>query len=143
MRPVSGRRTALLLLRFVIAAVLLATAAGKMADIRGFAEVLGTYRAFADGALLPVAVMVTVAELGLALWLLAGRRLFAASLASTFLHLVYAGWSAAAIFRGLKLANCGCFGVFFKRPLNWTTVYEDLALTGVSAALAALVWKRT
>jgi hypothetical protein len=38
--------------------------------------------------------------------------------------------------RGLRLANCGCFGVFLPRPLGWSTVIEDLVMAGVCAALA-------
>ncbi len=129
-------------LRFFIAVILLATAAGKLLDLRGFAEVLRTYEAFPDGALSPLALAVPMAELALAIWLFSGRGLFSAGLAGGALHLAYALWSAVSVLRGLKLANCGCFGVFLKRPLEWSTVIEDLVMTGLSLTLSALSRRR-
>jgi methylamine utilization protein MauE len=129
-------------LRFAIALVLAATAIGKLLDVPGFARVLGTYRAFSDGLLLPLAWSIPAAELALAAWLVTGRRLYGAALASAAMHAVYAAWSAVAIARGLKLDNCGCFGVFLARPLNWGTVAEDGAMVIFSAALAGLARRR-
>jgi hypothetical protein len=125
-------------LRFFVAAVLLATAAGKVLDVRGFAAVLESYGAIADWALLPLAVAIPLLELAVGLWLVSGRRLAAAALASAAMHFLYAGWSAASVLRGLKLANCGCFGVSFARPLGWSTVAEDGGMTVLSLALYAL-----
>jgi uncharacterized membrane protein YphA (DoxX/SURF4 family) len=125
-------------LRFFIAAVLLATAAGKLLDVRGFAAVLESYDAIAERALLPFAVAIPLLELAVGLWLVSGRRLAAASLAAAAMHLLYAGWSAASVLRGLKLANCGCFGVFLARPLGWSTVVEDSLMVALSLALYAL-----
>jgi hypothetical protein len=129
-------------LRFSIAAVLFATAAGKLRDVRGFAGVLRTYDAIAEGALFPLAVAIPFAELALGLWLASGKRLAAAALVSATMHLGYAVWSAASLLRGLKLANCGCFGVFLARPLGWNTVLEDGVLVVLSGALVALARRR-
>ena len=125
-------------LRFAIGAVLLASAAGKLLNIRGFADVLKTYEAFPDQALLPLALAIPLAELALAVWLLSGRNLAAAAVTSAVMHLAYALWSAISVLRGLKLSNCGCFGVFWPRPLGWSTVLEDLILMTASFTLAAL-----
>jgi hypothetical protein len=131
-----------IILRLFIGFVLLATAAGKLLDVRGFAGVLRTYEAFPEDALLPVAIGAPLAELALALWLFSGRRMTGAAAAALGMHLFYAGWAAASVLRGLKLANCGCFGVFLARPLGWNTVLEDLVLTGLSAWLLALARRR-
>jgi uncharacterized membrane protein YphA (DoxX/SURF4 family) len=56
-------------LRFFVAAVLLATGAGKVLDVRGFAAVLESYGAIADWALLPLAVAIPLLELAVGLWL--------------------------------------------------------------------------
>jgi len=125
-------------LRFAIAAILLSTAAGKLLDVRGFAGVLETYRAFPEWTLLPLAAAVLAAELCLALWLLSGRSLFAAGLASAGMHLAYAAWAAVTLARGVSVENCGCFGVFLARPLTGSTVVEDSALVVASVALALL-----
>ena len=51
------------------------------------------------------------------------------------MHLVYAGWAASALARGLRLENCGCFGVFLPTPLTWRTVVEDLVMVALSLGL--------
>ena len=138
----NGKRTARIILRVLIASVLFATAVGKLLDVGGFARVLGTYRAFDDRALIPIAVAVPVAELLLAMWLFSSRRPFAAAMAALAMHLAYAAWSASALLRGLQLPNCGCFGVFFPRRLSWSTVVEDLVLAGACATVAGLSPRR-
>lgn len=125
-------------LRFAIGAVLLVSAAGKLVEIAGFSNVLKTYEAFPDAILFPLAIAIPLAELALALWLFSGQFLAAAAITSVVMHLAYAVWSAVSVLRGLRLANCGCFGVFWPRPLGWTTVAEDLVLTAASFALVTL-----
>ncbi|MFN2632433.1 MAG: MauE/DoxX family redox-associated membrane protein [Thermoanaerobaculia bacterium] len=122
----------------MIAFILFATAVGKFLDVPGFARVLGTYRAFPDAFLLPLAALIPAAELALAVWLAVGRRPFGAAIAALAMHLAYAVWSASAILRGLHLVNCGCFGVFLPRRLGWSTVVEDLLLSGLCGALVLL-----
>jgi hypothetical protein len=131
-----GVRRAAALLRWTIGLVLVATGAGKLLDIRGFAEILRSYEILPAGSLLPLAVAVPMAELALAFWLFSGRRLVGAGAASAGMHLAYAAWSAAALMRGLSLSNCGCFGVFLARPLTGQTVAEDLVMVALSVALA-------
>ena len=131
----TGARTAL---RFLIAALLLATAAGKLLDLRGFASVLETYRALPEHALLPLAVLVPLLEVALAAWLLAGRRLRSAALASAAMHAAYGIWAGVTLARGVSVPNCGCFGVFLTRPLTWGTVLEDGVMVAASLGLAAL-----
>jgi hypothetical protein len=58
------------------------------------------------------------------------------------MHALYALWSAVSVLRGLKLPNCGCFGVFLARPLGWSTAVEDLVLVGASLGLWILVRRR-
>ena len=125
-------------LRVLIGAILIATGTGKLIDVAGFARVVGTYRVFADSLLLPVAISIPAAEILLGVWLLSGRRPFAAAMTALGMHVGYAAWSASAVLRGLTLANCGCFGVFWPRPLGWSTVVEDLVLAGLCGTLAAL-----
>jgi len=125
-------------LRFLIGTVLVVTAVGKLLDVSGFSRVIGTYEVFSDTILVPLAVLVPVAELLLGAWLFSGRRLFAAATAALAMHVGYAAWAASALERGLKLPNCGCFGVFLTRPLGWATVVEDLAMAFLCGTLAAL-----
>jgi Methylamine utilisation protein MauE len=133
-----GNRRARLFLRNLVGLVLVATAVGKLLDLPGFERILSAYRVFPEGLLLAIGAAVVLAELALALWLISGRRPFSAAVAGVVLHLAYAAWAASALLRGLRLPNCGCFGVFFPRRLSWSTVAEDLALAGICAALAGL-----
>jgi hypothetical protein len=129
-------------LRFAIGAVLLVSAGGKLLDIAAFAGVLKTYAAFPDAILLPLSLAIPLAELALALWLFSGQFLAAAAITSVVMHFLYAAWSAVSVLRGLRLSSCGCFGVFWPRPLGWSTVLEDLVLMTASFALAILARKR-
>ena len=138
----AANRRARIVLRIVIGSILLGTAVGKLLDLAGFAKVLGTYRAFPDSMLSGIAVAIVLAELLLAIWLFSGYRPFGAAVWALGMHLVYAGWSASAILRGLKLSNCGCFGVFWPRPLGWSTVVEDLAVSAVCGVLVSLTSRR-
>lgn len=125
-------------LRILIGLVLVATAAGKLLDVGGFADVVRSYRALPESVVPVVALAVPLAEAALGAWLLSGRRLAAAGLASAAMHLLYAGWSAAGVARGLRLDNCGCFGVFLARPLTGMTVVEDAVMAGLSLLLFRL-----
>lgn len=134
----TSRKAGAGLLQHGIALVLLSTGAAKLLDLRGFARVLETYRVFRPAALPPAAIVVTAVELGLGSLLWSGRFLPQAALASAALHAGYAAWSGAALARGLRLANCGCFGAFLARPLTFWTVAEDLGIAGLSVALFRL-----
>ena len=121
--------------RFALAAVLLLTALAKLLDNRGFAAVIGTYGLLPNALLLPAGLAIGLAELGLSLWLFSGRRLSAAGLASAAMHFGYFLLLASALWRGLVLANCGCFGAFWARPLSIASLGEDLVLIAVSLAV--------
>jgi hypothetical protein len=119
------------ILRGLVGLVLLTTALGKSLDLMGFAQVVGTYQVFPEVLWLPVALAMTVTEWVLAFWLFSGRRPVRASLAAAGLHLVFTGWAAMTVLRGIEVPNCGCFGVFLARPLTWGTVVEDAVMLTV------------
>ena len=128
----AGMTWAAILARWLLAAILLATGAAKAADVVGFAAIVGAYGVLPEAFSLPAAAGLTAVELGLSAWLASGVRLRLAAGATLGLHLAYAGWTGAALWRGLRLSNCGCFGVFLARPLGPGTVIEDLVLAAVS-----------
>jgi hypothetical protein len=146
-RPSAERgRTAAALavtLRLAFAALLLVTGVAKLVDLPGFVAVVGTYRALPEALLAPAAALLTAAELALGAWLLSGRRLAEAALATALLHLGYFAWLAVAHARGLDIPNCGCFGVFWARPLTAWTFVEDGTLLALALALLALARRRT
>ncbi|MFN3201463.1 MAG: MauE/DoxX family redox-associated membrane protein [Bradymonadia bacterium] len=126
------------LLQAFIGLILLATALGKSLDIPGFADVVGTYQVLPEWSWMLVAVGMTGFEWVLGAWLLSGRKLTQAALVSAALHTAFFGWASLALYRGLELSNCGCFGVFLARPLTTATLWEDGFMVGFSLALALL-----
>jgi len=40
--------------------------------------------------------------------------------------------------RGIRLPDCGCFGILFPHPLNWTMVIEDFGFAVLSLVLYLL-----
>ena len=82
--------------------------------------------------------MLIAIEISLALWLVSGRGLAQAACAVVVLHGVYLAWIAIAAARGLTIANCGCFGVFWPRPLSAWTFVEDALLLILAATLAII-----
>ena len=127
-----------LFLQILIGGILIASALGKALDLAGFADVLETYQAFPKSALSFIAFAVTVFEFLLGAWMLSGWQLSASALTAAAMNMVYAIWMTITLFRGLELANCGCFGVFFPRPLTWISPIEDLVMVALCSFLAYL-----
>lgn len=115
---------------------MLATGAGKLLDLEGFTRVIATYDVLPSILLWPAAISMTAAELALAAWLFSGANLRLAAIAATLMHCLFLVWISAALWRGLEIENCGCFGVFFARPLTPTTLIED----GVMVAVCLLLY---
>lgn len=115
-------------LRGLFVLLLLAAALGKLLDMPGFYPVVAAYRVFPEVIIPALAWALALGELGVGLWLLTGRWLAAAALAVVLLHLLYLGWLVVALSRGLEIANCGCFGVFWPRPLTSARLVEDVVL---------------
>lgn len=128
------RRRELLLRGFFIALLTVATGA-KLLDMAGFYDIVNAYRMLPE-VLVPVAAwLLTLGELALAIWLVSGWEPRAAALAVMALHLLYLAWLLMALGRGLEIATCGCFGVYFARPLTWIAIVEDCVLLGLSYLL--------
>ena len=122
-------RFILRLLQLLIGVLLLTTALGKLLDNRGFAEVLLTYDLYPAATLLPLALALSLVELFLALWILSGIGLKYSAGVAVLLHAQFTLVAIISNVRGLDIPNCGCFGVFWARPMTWFTVLEDAVLT--------------
>jgi Methylamine utilisation protein MauE len=132
-----------LVIRIFFIVLLSASAAGKLLDIQGFYDVVATYRLLPVWIIPWTSAMLIATEISIAAWLLVGRRsrltmrLDMAALALIALHWAYLDWLAIALLRDLDIPNCGCFGVFFARPLTAWTLIEDVALL----FLAFVFWR--
>ena len=124
-------------IRWFFVMLLAAASVGKLADIPGFYAVIKSY-ALLPEAVIPISAWaLAIFELVLAIWLAMGKRINVAALIVIALHFVYLIWLAIALARGLDIPNCGCFGVFWARPLTWFTPVEDFILL----ALATVMWR--
>jgi Methylamine utilisation protein MauE len=121
--------------RLLIGGVLLVSALGKSLNLKGFVEVLVTYRLFPDWSLWGLAFGITGIEWMLAVWILVGWRLPTGALLAMTMNGLYVIGLIITLIRGLDLPNCGCYGVFFPQPLRWYSPLEDLVLMGICYAL--------
>lgn len=139
--PLTGNKILKKLLQYSIASILLVTGLGKLLDVPGFIKIIKTYQVFPHWTVPFVAVAMVLIELKLSEALFLGKKLFEAAVFSIALHAFFTLWSIVALLRGLEILNCGCFGVFWARPLTWITVFEDIFMVGASYLLACLAYK--
>jgi hypothetical protein len=124
------------MLRGGLAVLYIATGIGKALDVPGFIDVIRTYElALPQGGLWVAALSTIALELALGAWMLSGRRLAGAVAASIALNVAYFALLTSALWRGLDIRNCGCFGVYFPSPLRWYTPLEDVVIAALSLLL--------
>ena len=121
-----------------IGGTLLLAAIGKLLDNRYFAEILSQWRLFPSWSLLGFGVLLSLSELLLALWLFSGWRLAEAALLAVLFHLSYVLGTLITVLRGIRLPDCGCFGILFPHPLDWMMVFQDTALAVLCLGLYLL-----
>jgi uncharacterized membrane protein YphA (DoxX/SURF4 family) len=124
-------------IRWFFVLLLAASSIGKLADMPGFYAVIKSYALLPEAVILISAWALAIFELVLAIWLAIGKRINVAALIVIALHFVYLIWLAIALARGLDIPNCGCFGIYWARPLTWFTPVEDFILL----ALATVMWR--
>ncbi|MBC8283410.1 MAG: hypothetical protein H8E32_06310 [Nitrospinae bacterium] len=128
-------------LRLFIASVLLLTGVGKLLDVQGFIKVIDTYRVVPTFLQPVIAVFMVVVELKIAENLYRKISLKFTALAATVLHFGFTLLAIFTLLRGIEVPNCGCFGVFWARPLTYITVIEDIFMVGVCFLLFKLAKK--
>jgi uncharacterized membrane protein YphA (DoxX/SURF4 family) len=129
--------------RLYLGVIVLGAGVGKALDLPGFIGVTKTYElGLPEWALWAGGAAVTLFELVLGAWILSGWRLRKAALLAVVMNTGYLVLLTSALWRGLELQNCGCYGVFLARPLRWYTPLEDLFLIAVSVALFYLSTER-
>mgnify|MGYP001038387226 CR=1 FL=1 len=131
-----------LALRYFIASVLLLTGLGKLLDVPGFIKVIDTYRLVPPLIQPVIAVSLVVIELKIAENLFRNINLRMTALAATGLNIGFSFLASLTLLRGIELPNCGCFGVFWVRPLTYLTVAEDIFMVGVCVLLFKISQKK-
>ena len=120
-------------LKYFFAALLIATGIGKLLDNRGFADIIVTYQfGIPFNLALILGLSVSLFELLLGVFILQEKKQIRNAVLTILMHFGYVFLATVTNLRGLHLANCGCFGVFWGRPMTWSTVVEDVVLLGLS-----------
>jgi methylamine utilization protein MauE len=128
-------KTIRIILVVLIGGVLLIAAIGKLLDNRHFAEVLAQWQLFPSWSLLSLGVVASLSELLLAVWLFSGWHLRQGAIVAVVFHLGYVVATVLTLLRGVRLPDCGCFGIFFPHPLDWIMAFEDAAFAALSFLL--------
>ncbi len=68
------------------------------------------------------------------LWLAIGE----AALLAILFHVAYVLGTLITVLRGIRLPDCGCFGILFVYPLNWMMVFEGAAFAFLCLGLYQL-----
>ena len=118
--------------RCFVGLVLVATGTGKALDIPGFVHVLAAYDLLPPWGNVLLAYSLPFVELITGLCLLTRIWLRPAVWIAVVLHVILLSAGLVSLWRGLAIANCGCFGVFLARPLTSQTAIEDAMMLGMS-----------
>ena len=113
-----------LIARILLGAVLLASAAAKLASPRGSREATATYGITDPRAQGVAWAMLVVVEAGLGAGVIAGIE--GAALLAALLMAAFAATLVATILRGRAGAPCACFGA--RSTVSWTAVARNVAL---------------
>ncbi len=124
-------------LRLWFVLLLAGSGLAKLINMPGFYPVVASYQVLPAAVIVPAAWLLALLEVLLAIWLATRWQARWAALLVVNLHLLYWFWLLAALLRGLKLDNCGCFGAYWARPLTWYSLLED----GVLLLLALWLWR--
>lgn len=131
------RRLFVITARVFFIALMLASATGKLLDMPGFYDIVRSYKMVPELLLIPSAWALTLFELamGIALISKAWQQVVWCLIP---LHLFYLAGLSQALLRGLHLSNCGCFGVYWARPLTPYSIVEDVVLLSLAVLFYAL-----
>ena len=140
--PLTASKKIELGLRYFIASVLLLTGIGKLLDVPGFIKVIDTYKIIPIFLQPAIAVSMVLVELKIAENLFRNINLKITVLVATVLHICFTLLATLTLLRGIEVPNCGCFGVFWARPLTIITVAEDVFMVGLCALLLKLLKRK-
>src|ERR671921_802055 len=124
---------ALLIARLVLAGVFALAGVGKFLDLEGFRKAVIDF-GLPAGLASPLALLLPLAELGVAVALIPASSAWLGALGALGLLLLFVVGISVNLARGRK-PDCHCFGQLHSAPAGWKT----LARNGVLAAVAGFV----
>ncbi len=129
---------ALLVSRLLLASVLAVSGVAKASDFTGTRRAVTDFRA-PERASLPVALLLLVTELAIAVALVPNSTAHLAGVGAAALLLAFIGISTFVIFRG-RAPDCHCFGNLHNTPVGWRTVVRNVALLALALFIAIAGW---
>lgn len=118
--------------KYFVGIILLLAALGKFLDIPAYQEIIKTYDLAPEFIIPFSSYFFPVLETIIGVSILANYKMELGAKLSIALHALFAVVMTIELLRGLELPNCGCFGVFFGRPLTWLSPMEDLLMIYLS-----------
>ncbi|WP_157729587.1 MauE/DoxX family redox-associated membrane protein [Tumebacillus algifaecis] len=130
-----------LVLQLALAAIFLWSAVAKFIDIFTFGEILRSYKLVPDVLIKPLAILLPIAELLIAICLLIPVTVRAASWGVIVLSLVFA---AGLLYNYGEVLpyGCGCFGPAEAKPVGFVDVLKDILFIAAAAVLLFLNRKK-
>ena len=130
-------------LKYFFGILLIATGIGKLLDNRGFADIILTYQfGLPHQWAMILGLSVSLFELLVGVFILQEKNQLRNAALTILMHSGYVFLAVVTNLRGLNLTNCGCFGVFWGRPMTWATVVEDIVLVTLSILFYFLTKKK-
>ncbi|MEV0170357.1 MauE/DoxX family redox-associated membrane protein [Streptomyces sp. NPDC050803] len=125
-----------MVLRLVLGTLATAMAVGQLASLTRMPAILGAYGLVHGTAAALLAVLLIVGELTCGLWFLGRPRSMAVAPVWTYtaVSLTWSALGVQAFARGVRVDNCGCFGLYLTQRLSWFVLVQD-ALTLLYAAV--------
>ena len=127
----------LIVSRLFFVVLMFLSAGGKLLDMVGFYNIVASYQILPPFLIPAAAWALTLLELFIGVVLMLPRTWRLATYTLPPIHVFYLLGLSAALLRGLALQNCGCFGVYWARPLTTYSIIEDVVLLSWACAF---VW---
>ena len=125
-----------LTLRTALALLFVVAATHKLRDVAAFQATVADYRLVPEALAGAVALGVPLAEIAVALLLVAPGASALGKIGAAGLLVVYGTAVGVNLVRGRRHIDCGCAGPHARRPIGWGIVVRNALVA--AAALAAL-----
>ena len=129
---------ALLASRLLLASVFAVSGVAKASDFSGTRRTVTDFDA-PEWASLPVALLLLVTEVAIAVALVPTSTAHLAGAGAAALLVAFIVVTTVAIFRG-RAPDCHCFGNLHSSPVGWRTVVRNVALLALALFIAIAGW---
>ncbi len=112
--------------RVTIGLLFIVSGGSKLFDLKGFRRIVAFYGILPRWMLTPAAYALPFLEIATGIALLFSIFPLYASILAEVLLINATLFLITGLLKKKKMENCGCFGTYFKIPLSWWEVAEDV-----------------